>query len=124
MKRSDLSKDVREQLQVVERNTHRMLRLVNQILDFRKIQNHKMKLCIEQIDIVAFVHKIMENFESIAESNKIDFIFETEQPKLKLWVDADKVEKIVFNLLSNAFKYTQLEKTLPYLSLKMKIRLP
>ena len=54
LKRSDLSKDVREQLQVVERNTHRMLRLVNQILDFRKIQNHKMKLCIEQIDIVAF----------------------------------------------------------------------
>lgn len=112
LKRSDLSKDVREQLQVVERNTHRMLRLVNQILDFRKIQNHKMKLCIEQIDIVAFVHKIMENFESIAESNKIDFIFETEQPKLKLWVDADKVEKIVFNLLSNAFKYTQPGKTI------------
>ena len=112
LKRSDLSKDIREQLQVVERNTHRMLRLVNQILDFRKIQNHKMKLCIEQIDIVAFVHKIMENFESIAESNKIDFIFETEQPKLKLWVDADKVEKIVFNLLSNAFKYTQPGKTI------------
>ena len=112
LKRSDLSKDVREQLQVVERNTHRMLRLVNQILDFRKIQNHKMKLCIEQIDIVAFVHKIMENFESIAEANKIDFIFETEQPKLKLWVDADKVEKIVFNLLSNAFKYTQPGKTI------------
>ena len=54
----------------------------------------------------------MENFESIAESNKIDFIFETEQPKLKLWVDADKVEKIVFNLLSNAFKYTQPGKTI------------
>lgn len=93
LKRSDLSKEVREQLQVVERNTHRMLRLVNQILDFRKIQNHKMKLCVEQIDIVSFVHKIMENFESVAESNKIDFMFESEQPVLKLWVDADKVEK-------------------------------
>lgn len=112
LKRSDLSKEVREQLQVVERNTHRMLRLVNQILDFRKIQNHKMKLCVEQIDIVSFVHKIMENFESVAESNKIDFIFESEQPVLKLWVDADKVEKIVFNLLSNAFKYTQPGKTI------------
>ena len=112
LKRSDLSKEVREQLQVVERNTHRMLRLVNQILDFRKIQNHKMKLCVEQIDIVSFVHKIMENFESVAESNKIDFMFESEQPVLKLWVDADKVEKIVFNLLSNAFKYTQPGKTI------------
>lgn len=112
LNRSDLSKEVRDQLQVVERNTHRMLRLVNQILDFRKIQNHKMKLCIEQIDIVAFVQKIMENFESVAESNKIDFMFETEQPRLKLWVDTDKVEKIVFNLLSNAFKYTQPGKTI------------
>lgn len=73
LKRADLSKEVREQLQVVERNTHRMLRLVNQILDFRKIQNHKMKLSVEQIDIVSFVHNIMENFESVAESNEIDF---------------------------------------------------
>lgn len=112
LKRADLSKEVREQLQVVERNTHRMLRLVNQILDFRKIQNHKMKLSVEQIDIVSFVHNIMENFESVAESNEIDFLFESEQPELKLWVDADKVEKIVFNLLSNAFKYTQPGKTI------------
>ena len=112
LKRNDLTHDVREQLQVVERNTHRMLRLVNQILDFRKIQNNKMKLCVEQVDIVPFVRKIMENFESLAESNKIDFIFESEQPSLKLWVDVDKVEKIIFNLLSNAFKYTPQGKVL------------
>ncbi len=106
MQRDDLTREVREQLQVVERNTHRMLRLVNQILDFRKIQNNKMKLCVEQVDVVPFVRKIMANFESIAESNKIDFIFENERPSLKLWIDTDKVEKIIFNLLSNAFKYT------------------
>ena len=107
LKQTGLSQEVREQLQTVERNTNRMLRLVNQILDFRKIQNNKMKLCVEQIDIVAFARKIMENFESVAESNRIDFIFESEQPSLKLWADADKVEKILFNLLSNAFKYTE-----------------
>lgn len=106
LKRKDLDKEIRDQLQVVERNTNRMLRLVNQILDFRKIQNNKMKLCIEQVDIVPFVRRIMDNFYSLAESNRIDFIFETERPSLKLWVDTDKVEKIVFNLLSNAFKYT------------------
>ncbi|WP_300727839.1 two-component regulator propeller domain-containing protein [uncultured Bacteroides sp.] len=106
LKRDDLNPEVRDQLQVIERNTHRMLRMVNQILDFRKIQNNKMKLTVEQIDIVAFVRKIMANFEAIAETNKIDFIFETECPSLKLWVDPDKVEKMVFNLLSNAFKYT------------------
>lgn len=101
-----LPDDVREQLRVVERNTDRMLRLVNQILDFRKIQKNKMKLRIEQIDIVPFVRHIMDNFESLAEEHRIDFIFVSEMPSLKLWVDTDKLEKIVFNLLSNAFKYT------------------
>lgn len=106
MKNKNLPEDVREQLRVVERNTDRMLRLVNQILDFRKIQKNKMKLRIEQIDIVPFVHQLMDNFESLAEEHHIDFIFESEKPSLKLWVDVDKLEKIVFNLLSNAFKYT------------------
>lgn len=107
LKRGDLTKDVREQLEVVKRNTDRMLRLVNQILDFRKIQNNKMRLRVELIDLVPFMRKIMENFESIADTHHIDFEFECENSSLKLWADADKLEKIVFNLLSNAFKYTQ-----------------
>ena len=106
LQNKNLPDDAREQLRVVERNTDRMLRLVNQILDFRKIQKNKMKLRIEQIDIVPFVRHIMDNFESLAEEHRIDFVFESEIPSLKLWVDADKLEKIVFNLLSNAFKYT------------------
>lgn len=106
LQNKNLPDDIREQLRVVERNTDRMLRLVNQILDFRKIQKNKMKLRIEQIDIVPFVRHIMENFESLAEEHHIDFVFESEVLSLKLWVDADKLEKIVFNLLSNAFKYT------------------
>ena len=101
-----LPDDAREQLQVVERNTNRMLRLINQILDFRKIQNRKMKMQVQRMDVVAFTRKIMANFESVAEEHQIDFLFETEKEELYLWVDADKFEKIVFNLLSNAFKYT------------------
>ena len=107
LKHSPLSDEVREQLQVVNRNTDRMLRLVNQILDFRKIQNNKMRLRVEQLDIVPFVRKVMDNFQTIAEEHRMDFLFESERPSLMLWVDADKVEKIIFNLLSNAFKYTQ-----------------
>lgn len=98
--------DVREQLQVVERNTNRMLHLINQILDFRKIQNKKMKMQVQRVDVVAFTRKVMENFDSVAEEHRIDFLFETEKPGLYLWIDADKYEKIIFNLLSNAFKYT------------------
>lgn len=103
---SKLPDDAREQLQVVGRNTNRMLRLINQILDFRKIQNRKMKMQVQRINVVAFTRKIMENFESVAEEHQIDFLFETEKEELYLWVDEDKFEKIVFNLLSNAFKYT------------------
>ena len=101
-----LPADVREQLQVVERNTNRMLHLINQILDFRKIQNKKMKMQVQRVDVVAFTRKVMENFDSVAEEHRIDFLFETEKPGLYLWIDADKYEKIIFNLLSNAFKYT------------------
>ena len=102
----NLPDDAREQLQVVERNTKRMLHLVNQILDFRKIQNQKMKMRVQRIDVVSFTRKIMDSFNAVAEEHQIDFLFETEKPELYLWVDADKYEKIVFNLLSNAFKYT------------------
>lgn len=106
LQNKQLPADAREQLQVVERNTNRMLRLINQILDFRKIQNKKMKMQVQRTNVVAFTHKIMESFDSIAEEHHIDFLFETEKEELYLWVDADKFEKIVFNLLSNAFKYT------------------
>lgn len=88
-----LPADVREQLQVVERNTNRMLHLINQILDFRKIQNRKMKMQVQRVDVVAFTRKVMENFDSVAEEHRIDFLFETEKPGLYLWIDADKYER-------------------------------
>ena len=110
LENTSLPADAREQLQVVERNTSRMLRLINQILDFRKIQNKKMKMQVQRIDVVAFTRKVMESFDSVAEEHRIDFLFETEKEELYLWVDVDKYEKIVFNLLSNAFKYTPNDK--------------
>ena len=61
---------------------------------------------VQRIEVVAFTRKIMENFDSVAEEHHIDFLFETEKSELYLWVDVDKYEKIIFNLLSNAFKYT------------------
>lgn len=101
-----LSHEEREQLTLVERNTNRMLRLVNQILDFRKIQNNKMKMRVQQIDLVPFTQHIMENFNFLADEHQIDFKQETRLSSLCIWADADKLEKILFNLLSNAFKYT------------------
>lgn len=101
-----LNNEEREQLILVERNTNRMLRLVNQILDFRKIQNKKMKMRIQQINLIPFVRHIMENFNSLADEHQIDFEMTSQLSTVKIWADADKLEKILFNLLSNAFKYT------------------
>lgn len=102
----ELSPTARQHLTLVHKNTERMLRLVNQILDFRKIQNRKMNLLLEETDIVAQLQRIMDNFRLIAEEKAIDFSFKSEQESLAMWVDRDKFEKIFFNLLSNAFKYT------------------
>lgn len=101
-----LDNEEREQLMLVERNTNRMLRLVNQILDFRKIQNKKMKMRVQQIDLIPFTRQIMESFNRLADEHQIDFGMTTQVSQLKIWADPDKLEKILFNLLSNAFKYT------------------
>lgn len=57
LKNNQIPVEISKQLQLMQRNTDRMLRLVNQILDFRKIQNHKMKLCVQQIEVVSFVKR-------------------------------------------------------------------
>lgn len=106
LQNATLDNETHEQLVLVEKNTNRMLRLINQILDFRKIQHKKMKMQVQQIDIVSFARHIMENFYSIANEQQIEFTLESTQPILNLWADADKLEKTLFNLLSNAFKYT------------------
>ncbi|WP_455585356.1 two-component regulator propeller domain-containing protein [Bacteroides sp.] len=101
-----LSPKARGHLTLVHKNTERMLRLVNQILDFRKIQNKKMKLLVEESDVVALLRKVTDSFQLIAEEKHIDLKIDTDCEELYIWVDRDKFEKIFFNLLSNAFKYT------------------
>ena len=112
LRNETLSESAKDQLTVVQRNTDRMLRLINQILDFRKIQNNKMTLLIEDIDTGSFVNEICKSFSKLAEERKIKFIVSDESNNATLWVDKDKFEKIVFNLLSNAFKFTSTGKSI------------
>lgn len=107
-----LTPSARKLLTVVHNNTERMLRLVNQILDFRKIENKKMKLLLEKTDIVELLQKVMDNFRLIAEEKSINFRLQTDKESIHCWIDQDKVEKIIFNLLSNAFKYTPANKSI------------
>ena len=101
-----------ENMQVAKRNTDRMLRLINQILDFRKIQNDKMKVLVEQVDVIPLILKIYSNFVPMAHTRRIDFKLVCPLDSFVMYTDVDKLEKILFNLLSNAFKYTPDEKSI------------
>lgn len=107
-----LTPSARKLLTVVHNNTERMLRLVNQILDFRKIENKKMKVLLEKTDVLSLLQKVMDNFRLIAEEKNINYQLETNQEAIETWIDQDKFEKIIFNLLSNAFKYTPANKSI------------
>lgn len=99
-----VSQHIKGELQLVLKNTNRMLRMVNQILDFRKIQ--KQELNIQETSIGLFVSEICSNFEITAEEQNVQLNVNNNVGDDSLWVDRDGFEKLLYNLLSNAFKYT------------------
>ena len=96
----------KQQLQLIHRNGKRLLNLVNQLLDFRKMEVQELKLHPKTGDIISFVKELCLSFGDIAERKNISFQFHTEKESLIALFDHDKIERIVFNLLSNAFKFT------------------
>lgn len=102
----NLSQAARSNLLEAKRNSDWMLKLIGQILDFRKLQSGKMRLNLENLDIVSFARRVYENFQPMARESGNDYRFTSDTEGLYMWCDADKLEKILYNLLSNAFKYT------------------
>ncbi|GAA4414034.1 substrate-binding domain-containing protein [Nibrella viscosa] len=98
--------ELRSSLSLVQKNAHRLLRLVNQMLDLRKTDAGKLALKASEQDIVAFVRDIVQDFRRKADKQRIDLQFITARPELMVWFDGEKLDKVLFNLLSNAFKYT------------------
>ena len=93
-------------LHLVYENATQLLSLVNQLLDFRKIDVQKVQLLLSSGDIILFIRNIMYSFKNLSEQNNIRFSFSTTVPSLTMKFDTDKIFKIVSNLLSNAFKFT------------------
>ena len=98
--------DIQRQLQLVNRNAKRLLNLVNQLLDFRKMEYQELKLHEKSGDIISFVKDLSYAFTDIADQKHISFIFDSEVEVFITRFDHDKVERILFNLLSNAYKFT------------------
>ena len=104
---ADDQKEARRDLDTIERNAQRILNLVNQILDVRKIDKQQMHLHCEKTDLVPFVAGISKMFEYNARERNIDFRFLHDGlDKLDVWIDRGQFDKVVTNLLSNAFKYS------------------
>lgn len=98
---------VRKNLVLIQRNAQRLLRLVNQLMDFRKVESGKIRIQARLIDLNSFLKDIMEPFEFTAKRRKIDFRLISRFSALEVWFDEDMLDKVLFNLLSNAFKYTE-----------------
>ena len=98
--------DLKKQLGLIQRNAKRLLNLVNQLLDFRKMEVQEFKANLNMGDIIAFIRDISYSFSDISEKKDIKLSYCSELTSLDAYFDKDKLEKILFNLLSNAFKYT------------------
>jgi ligand-binding sensor domain-containing protein/DNA-binding response OmpR family regulator/two-component sensor histidine kinase len=93
-------------LELVKRNVDRLTNLVNQLLDFQKSDLKKMQLQVKAHDIVRFLKNKIDSFSPLAEEKNINVTFSSSKEEQELWFDKSKMEKILYNLLSNAFKYT------------------
>lgn len=101
-----IPKEMSYSVKVMDKSTQRMLRLINQLLEFRKMQNNKLALSLEETDVIAFLYEIYLSFKDAAESKKMDFRFIPSTASYKMFVDKGNLDKVTYNLLSNAFKYT------------------
>ncbi|MEL7534438.1 MAG: hybrid sensor histidine kinase/response regulator transcription factor, partial [Bacteroidota bacterium] len=102
----ELSAKVQKQLFAVERNAQRLLSLVNQLLDFRKLEAEHRQVEAAQGNFVRFLREVYLSFLGLAQRQDISYQFDTDAEEYILWYDRDKMEKVFYNLLSNAFKFT------------------
>ena len=100
------TKDIPKLNSIMYKNSNRLLKLINQLLDFRKAESGNLNLIVQNDELVSFVGEVFAAFEDIALEKEIKFLFLSPKNELDAWFDNDKIEKILYNLLSNAFKFT------------------
>ena len=98
--------EVQKTYLMIYRNAQRILRLINQLMDIRKLDKGQMFMKFRETDMVGFIDDVMLTFDYMARKKKIRFSFEHVMPQLKVWVDMNNFDKILMNIFSNAFKYT------------------
>jgi signal transduction histidine kinase/ligand-binding sensor domain-containing protein/DNA-binding response OmpR family regulator len=92
-------------LKMVYRNAHKLLSLINKLLDYRKIESGKVFLKVDESDLVDFTHEIYVTFKELANHRNIQLNFHAEEPVIDMWFDKEKLEMVLNNIISNSFKY-------------------
>ncbi|GAA0716268.1 two-component regulator propeller domain-containing protein [Aquimarina litoralis] len=95
-----------KKLLVIERNADQLLKLINQLLDFRKFENKHSKLQVAEGNLVKYLKEIYLSFNEFAKAGSYIYTFETSSEDIKVYFDRYKLERVFYNLISNAFKYT------------------
>jgi DNA-binding response OmpR family regulator/anti-sigma regulatory factor (Ser/Thr protein kinase) len=101
-----LPEQVGRQINILAKSSARLLRLIDQLLEFRCLQNNKMELKLEMTEAVGFFHDIYLAFKEMADRKDIEYLFESDESQYDMLLDKGNVDKIAYNLLSNAFKHT------------------
>lgn len=106
---------INKSLQIVKHNTDRLFRLVTELLDFRKVESDKQPLYFFEQNIVKFAGDIFQSFQNLAEKKCINYAFKSSEEEILAYFDKDQLEKVFFNLLSNAFKFSDEGDTIHFL---------
>lgn len=107
LEHSEKNTKLEKKLQIIKHNSDRLLKLVNELLDFRKAEKGRMKIHCEKQDIMPFCFEIYESFKGISVEKNIDYKFVINTNSIMLYFDKNQMEKVIYNLLSNAFKFTK-----------------
>src|SRR5690606_2422492 len=90
----------------IKKNSDHLLQLVNELLDYKKLEHKELELNVSEENFVKYCEEIYLSFSEIALQKQINFTFRSSLPKIMVWIDKNQFEKVLYNLLSNAFKYT------------------
>ncbi|QZK90073.1 response regulator [Flavobacterium sp. CHNK8] len=106
LRSKNVSREIHNKLKIVHKSSDRLSRLINELMDFNKLEFNKIFLQVKKIEVIAFVQEIIGYFDEEAAARNITIDFDSELEKLEDWLDPKMLEKIIFNIISNAFKFT------------------
>ncbi|WP_075589936.1 hybrid sensor histidine kinase/response regulator transcription factor [Labilibacter marinus] len=114
IKENDISrpKERMTYFKLMDQNIKIMKRLINQLMDFRKLEQDKLKLNVQEFNIGDFVKTIYFSFTELAKQNGIDYQIKTSNPELTIYADPEKLERVIYNIIANAFKYSPNNKSI------------